>query len=179
MTPFQNIIVGIALVILIICLIMIGVTLYNNKYNAQSPPVVSDCPDWWLDLSDGNASNCQNVKDLGNADCPKTMNFSNSYWTGDQGLCNKYNWANRCNLTWDGVTNNPNACDASKNEQSSTNPSSTNPNNEGGPIEFSYNPGKTTRNSSAASAGASGNINAYQAKLNRMAAAKRNAVGIS
>ena len=38
------------------------------------------------------------------------MNFTTSPWTGDDGLCNKSKWAKACNLTWDGVTNNKNAC---------------------------------------------------------------------
>ena len=38
------------------------------------------------------------------------MNFNTGLWTGDDGICNKQKWANSCDLTWDGITNNPNAC---------------------------------------------------------------------
>lgn len=111
MATFQSITMSVAIVILIICLIIIAIALYRSKYNTAFPPVVADCPDYWLDMSDGDGSNCVNkMKDLGNPSCPRTMNFSTSMWTGDDGLCRKRTWARKCDLTWDGVTNNANAC---------------------------------------------------------------------
>lgn len=107
---FQSITMIVAIVILILCLIFIGVSLYKSKYNTQYPPVVADCPDYWLDLSDGDGSKCVNEKNLGSSKCNKTMNFSNSFWVGDNGLCSKYKWAKKCNLTWDGVTNASDPC---------------------------------------------------------------------
>ena len=38
------------------------------------------------------------------------MNFNTGPWASSDGLCNKSKWAKACNLTWDGVTNNKNAC---------------------------------------------------------------------
>ena len=100
MPSFQKITVIIALVMLIICLIFVGVSLYNSKYHSEYPPVVGNCPDYWID----NNGVCDNVKSLG--DCTKTSkDFSGDRWQGDKGLCNKYNWANNCQLTWDGITN--------------------------------------------------------------------------
>lgn len=111
MASFQKITMMVAIVILIICLVFIGYSLYISKYNKQYPPVISDCPDYWKDMSDGDASNCVNTqKDLGDPDCETTMDFSGSVWTGQNGLCAKSQWAKKCNLTWDGVTNNNNAC---------------------------------------------------------------------
>lgn len=110
---FQKTTMIIAIIILIICLIFIGISLYNSKYNTQYPPVVADCPDYWLDLSDGDGANCVNKKNLGKSNCNKSMNFSTSFWTGDEGLCRKYKWARKCNLTWDGVTNGTDACSSS------------------------------------------------------------------
>ncbi len=111
MATFQSITMTVAIIILVICLIIIAIALYRSKYNTQFPPVVADCPDYWLDMSEGDASNCVNkMKDLGNPNCPREMNFSTSMWTGDDGLCKKRTWARKCDLTWDGVTNNANAC---------------------------------------------------------------------
>jgi hypothetical protein len=109
MGPFQSITVTIAAVILILCLVLIGVTLYNNKYNTEFPPVVANCPDWWLDRSQGDGSNCKNVKKLGSCN-QDTMDFSSSFWTGTDGMCRKFRWARECNLTWDGVTNASDPC---------------------------------------------------------------------
>ena len=69
----------------------------------QYPPVISDCPDYWLDRSDGDGSNCRNLQKLGRTNCAKTMDFSGAYWTGQDGLCNKNKGQNmqfnmgRCN----------------------------------------------------------------------------------
>ena len=38
------------------------------------------------------------------------MNFNNAPYTGTTGACAKYNWANNCGVSWDGITygvNNP------------------------------------------------------------------------
>ena len=32
------------------------------------------------------------------------MNFNNAPYTGDNGTCNKYIWAKKCGVTWDGIT---------------------------------------------------------------------------
>ena len=101
----------VAIIMLIICLILIGVSLHNQKFSTAFPPVVADCPDYWLDKSDGDSSNCENVQNLGKDSCSKTMDFSTSSWTGENGTCNRSRWASACNLTWDGVTNNSSACE--------------------------------------------------------------------
>lgn len=113
MATFQSITMTVAIVLLVLCLIFIGSALYKSKYKTQYPPVVADCPDYWLDMSHGDGSRCINKKGLGSSSCSKNMDFSGSFWTGDDGLCRKNKWARQCDLTWDGVTNNMNACDSS------------------------------------------------------------------
>ena len=110
MASFQKITIGIAVILLIICLIFIGYSLYKAKYYVAFPPVAADCPDYWLD----NEGVCTNVKGLGSC-TSSTINFNNSFYSGDEGLCRKYNWAKKCNLTWDGVTNNKDACKSKNN----------------------------------------------------------------
>jgi hypothetical protein len=113
---FQSIVLKIAIVIFIICMIFIGTILYQNKYSAVYPPVGSECPDYWLNREDKDAPTsgvdpqpkelCYNVKNLGNASCNKEMDFTTDYWQGTQGDCRKLEWARKCDLTWDGITNN-------------------------------------------------------------------------
>ena len=81
--------------------------------------MVPECPDYWgitgLDVSGNKLAKCVNIKDLGS--CPAdsgdkhlTMDFNGPMYTGDNGTCAKYKWANNCNVTWDGITygvNNP------------------------------------------------------------------------
>jgi hypothetical protein len=106
MADFQSTVVSIAVVLLIIILIFIGISLYRNKKNFQYPPVAANCPDYWLDESNGEGVKCVNPKNLGNKDCNKTLDFSAAFWSSDKGLCMKKSLANRCDLTWDGITNN-------------------------------------------------------------------------
>ena len=70
----------------------------GSQNNKKYPPVIADCPDYWLDMSDGDTSKCVNVKKLGDGSCSDTMNFSQSIWQGSKGLCNKYKWAKKCIL---------------------------------------------------------------------------------
>ena len=47
------------------------------------------------------------------------MNFNQSPFTGDNGLCSKYNWATGCGVTWDGITSGiSNPCDTSTTDTS-------------------------------------------------------------
>ena len=112
---FQKIVMTVAIVLLILVLIFIGVALYESKSKAAWPPVVSECPDYWevQQVSGSNGENqCVNVKNLGKSgdDCRQPKDFSGSHWQGKQGLCRKYKWAKSCDLTWDGVTDNSDAC---------------------------------------------------------------------
>jgi len=101
-------------------MVFIGTVLYKNKYSVIYPPIVADCPDYWLNEPEDNKSSsnvdvdkkqlCYNVKNLGNASCNKTMDFTTSYWQGSEGKCHKSKWAKDCDLTWDGITNKSDIC---------------------------------------------------------------------
>lgn len=47
-------------------------------------------------------------KDLGTCKSSTTkhlnMDFTTSEFTGQNGLCAKYTWANNCGVSWDGIT---------------------------------------------------------------------------
>jgi len=107
---FQKTASVVSIVILIICLGLIGYALYQKKYSSSFPPVVADCPDYWLDMSEGTGSNCINRQNLGDPRCSKQMDFSGAIWSGDDGGCRKNLWAKSCNLSWDGITNDSTIC---------------------------------------------------------------------
>jgi hypothetical protein len=120
MQTFQKIVLFSAIIILILALVFIGIALMYNK-SSQWPPIQSSCPDYWLMDGSGNNATCTNIKDLGV--CPVDsgntsqtdskhliMNFNNGIFSGSNGTCAKYKWANNCQVTWDGITygvNNP------------------------------------------------------------------------
>jgi hypothetical protein len=104
---FQKIVLTIAIILLICALIFIGVSLAQSTEEESWPPIVGDCPDYWVDLS-GNGAMCVNTKSLGTCNIPtsdnkNSMDFSGSGFSGSNGTCAKYTWANGCGVTWDGV----------------------------------------------------------------------------
>ena len=108
MEGFQKTVLIIAIIVLIITLVVMGIVLSSGSGETW-PPSVPVCPDWWIADGSGNNSTCINVKDLGV--CPaqsgkkhQNMNFNSSMFTGDNGTCAKYTWANKCKVTWDGIT---------------------------------------------------------------------------
>ena len=121
---FQKIVLTIATVLLIIILVVIGVSLSKASVEENWPPIVGECPDYWVDMS-GNGEACFNSHSLGKCNLPSdnndqgknTMNFNQSPFTDDNGNCAKYRWATACGLTWDGITSGvKNPCDTSTND---------------------------------------------------------------
>jgi hypothetical protein len=198
---FQKSILVISILIFILVLIVIGTVISKSNKKQAWPPIVGDCPDYWVDLS-GNGEACLNAHSLGTCNKPglteqlftkftgkdspgnglanysdvsltqcetyclgnkncygftygtvlgdaygtnhcflkgqgvataakttnanldlyiktnntaalNTMNFNQAPYTGNQGTCNKYKWAQNCGITWDGITSGvPNPCDA-------------------------------------------------------------------
>jgi hypothetical protein len=109
MEGFQKFVLFTAIIILIIALVFIGIALSTATSSITWPPMIPECPDYWTIDGSGNAANCINVKDLGT--CPPhgnekhlKMNFNIPAFTGSNELCAKYNWANKCGVTWDGIT---------------------------------------------------------------------------
>jgi hypothetical protein len=113
---FQKIVITVAIIILIIILVFIGMALSKTRYGETWPPIVGDCPDYWVDMS-GNGEACFNSQTLGRCNIPtedneNTMNFNQSPFTGNDGTCSKYKWAKSCKVTWDGITSGvKNPCD--------------------------------------------------------------------
>jgi len=105
MPNFQGSVIIISVILFILLLVLFAVLLYSMKNSSSSnwPPVVGDCPDYWVDLS-GNGAKCSNALNLGTCSTQNTMNFSVAPYIGSNGLCAKYNWATACGLTWDGIT---------------------------------------------------------------------------
>ena len=113
---FQEIILVISTVMLCLMLLMIGVLMYNRKYKDIYPPVQSTCPDYWKfvkkinSLTNKEEMQCENVQNLGTCSNENVKNFNGGEWNGTNGMCNKQKWARRCDLSWDGITNNTRVC---------------------------------------------------------------------
>ena len=83
---------------------------YNSKFDGDFPPVQSECPDYWTVAEDGKCVNIHGLGECKDGEKPFDMDFNTKEWTDADGLRKKCQWAKDCNLTWDGITNNPKAC---------------------------------------------------------------------
>ena len=114
---FNKTVLIVACVLLILGLILIGVFISKNIEKAAYPPVVGDCPDYWdVSYNSSNQKICsKNSINTGTgttASCqiyPVDI-FSNAGTSVDDIICAKYTWAKECNIHWDGITNNSQAC---------------------------------------------------------------------
>ena len=120
MNQFQKSVLIISTIILIISLCILGFFLAKTLFEDVYPPVISDCPDYW-DVSYNSNSDleCKNKStinagrgDVAGGECAAypVSNFLISGNDNKDILCEKYKWAKKCNITWDGVTNNNKAC---------------------------------------------------------------------
>ena len=106
---FQKLVLILAIILLLVILVVIGVMLSKSNAGENWPPVVGECPDYWIDMS-GNGEGCFNSNSLGRCNLPgnqnklNTMNFNQSPFIGNDGNCSKYRWATSCGVTWDGIT---------------------------------------------------------------------------
>jgi len=115
MESFQKIVLFIAIIILIIALVFIGIALFYASASNTWPPQVPSCPDYWSVDGSGNNITCTNIKDLGTCkpisnQSHLVMNFNTPAFSGENANCAKYTWAQKCNISWDGITygvNNP------------------------------------------------------------------------
>ena len=111
---FQKTVLMVAVIALVVLLVFMAYVLTKAKYEAEWPPIVGNCPDYWVDLS-GNGTACFNSKSLGKCNIPtktdkNTMNFNIKPYNGADSECAKNKWATTCGVTWDGITygvNNP------------------------------------------------------------------------
>jgi hypothetical protein len=116
MDGFKKIVLFSAIIILIIALVLIGVALSYTK-DQKWPPMVAGCPDYFVMDGSGNDATCVDIKDLtlssSNPVCKPLpgsdikhlrVNFNTPAYTGTNGVCNKYKWANTCGVSWDGIT---------------------------------------------------------------------------
>ena len=106
------------LAFLIITLIVVGYYMSLAKKKQTYPPSTADCPDYYsLDPTD--SSFCVIGKNIfasepSDVSCNK-QDFTQKKYTVEgtdftSGLCAKKMWANKCKVSWDGVSNNDLIC---------------------------------------------------------------------
>jgi hypothetical protein len=104
----------IALILLVVCLSFVGVAMVESSTKSKFPPHVSECPDFFVKNANGQ---CVDEKTL-LINAPSDCNFKKwvapaEGWPSSGRFsekCVKQQWAKKCKVNWDGITNNPDAC---------------------------------------------------------------------
>ena len=118
-------VLNVAVIVFIITLVVVGIILYFSIRNASFPPFNTQCPTYYtLDASNNCVFDSARYVDTGTGffpamavkpsgdNCvsvPVNKFFGNGF-SDDEVLCAKNRWATRCDVFWDGVTNNSRAC---------------------------------------------------------------------
>ena len=134
MTEFKFTVSIIAVITLILILTVVGVSISSSETETVWPPTQTKCPELYeLSTTVGDENICEidnaDFKDygheqtgnnssarygrIGDRDTCKQLNTVDSAFTGIDGDCNKYKWAQNCNVSWDGIYDNPSLCDSS------------------------------------------------------------------
>ena len=113
MDGFKKIVLYSAIIILIISLVLIGIALSYSK-NESWPPMVPKCPDYFVVDGTGKCLDILDIIPDGKKTVPGCIkvsedahfkrDFNTSEYTGTNGKCNKYKWADKCGVSWDGIT---------------------------------------------------------------------------
>jgi hypothetical protein len=101
------------IIFLIVVLVFVGYFMSLSKKNQTYPPSVANCPDYYSLNSNGSCSIGSNIK-ASNNEC-NNENFTQAKYKKEgtdftSGLCAKKMWANKCEVAWDGITNNDDIC---------------------------------------------------------------------
>jgi len=130
---FYHIVVIVATIVLILVLTLVGIS-FNKSREVSFPPTKNTCPDYWVANYDDPKNPTCKINDLnigtitktdgdynmsskmgGNAaftpgydDVNKTVNFADAAWStsfSTSGQCALKKWANKYEISWDGVSN--------------------------------------------------------------------------
>ena len=114
---FQQNVLRVAIVLLIITSVIVFIMLYFSKNQYQFPPMVSKCPDYWVIKSDGGDPPNYTCDDAANT-MPDGTNYTidakdnillPDSITSNQ-LCDLKENLNSKNILWTGISNNDKIC---------------------------------------------------------------------
>ena len=116
MTNFNTTVLIVASILLIVGLIIIGMFIVKSLGEETFPPVISDCPDYWDVNNTGLVKICQNNSKINDSSSESCNTYPTNLFSVDGSsdsdiICAKNSWAKGCNIQWDGITNNPKACE--------------------------------------------------------------------
>lgn len=106
MANFQKMTLIVAGILLLVCIVVIVLIFLFPNTEQVWPPMVPNCPDYFKDIN-GDGSKCQNDLLLGTCGIDPSnnfINFTDVKYIGSNSACEKYNTAQNCQISWDGIT---------------------------------------------------------------------------
>jgi hypothetical protein len=104
---FQKQVAHAALIVFLIMMALMALMMAKFKENQLYPPETPPCPDYWI--NDGDQK-CKNIQNLGNGSCDGDKNFSAKKYQGVKGRKERCEYAKKCDIVWDGLTNVKGTC---------------------------------------------------------------------
>ncbi len=104
---FQKNVAKAALFVFLIIMALMALMMAKFKEHQLYPPEIPPCPDYFVATEGGK---CENVKGLGNGSCGGKSSFSAKKYQGLKGRKERCEWAKKCNVVWDGLTNVKGTC---------------------------------------------------------------------
>jgi hypothetical protein len=100
--------ISVVSIFLILILIIAVILIRKSNTDVVYPPKVSNCPDYWNETYDKDdptkKGKCFNEHNLGTCRPDKPIDFSKMT------MCDKQKWTQKCDTSWDGISNSTNAC---------------------------------------------------------------------
>ena len=102
MAKFQKSVTYVTVIIFLAFMALIAVMMMKAKGDQIFPANVPPCPDYYEVQDDGS---CKNVKGLGNGSCSDPAVFEAQKYKGTGSRKAKCEYAKKCGVEWDGITN--------------------------------------------------------------------------
>lgn len=102
---FQMVLLIVAFITFVLSMVVMGYLIYSSRYSMKFPPDIADCPDYWIVKHDGCHVNPNGFNQ--GSFTGQSFSFKKPLYRGSSGLKEKCKWANKYNIVWDTVTNNP------------------------------------------------------------------------
>ena len=109
---YTSLFVG-TIIFLIIILCIVGYYMSISKKKQTYPPSIADCPDYYSLDANGLCKIGTSIT-VTDPTC-NTEDFRQEKYKKEgndftRGLCKKKMWGNKCEVSWDGITNNDEIC---------------------------------------------------------------------
>jgi hypothetical protein len=111
MEQTKTIFISTIVILLSTLLLVIYILKITNK-TYVFPPHINECPDYYYMKTTGECYDKNNVfYDISNVCYIENFNKYTNVGTGTESkLCKQKTWADKCDLSWDGITNNTELC---------------------------------------------------------------------